>query len=173
MTPDFTYFIRDIGKKKNDKVVISNFICITLLCGIFQTCWQMVNTYYWDKNIQYMKSELKKHDSPLYIPAEHPEIANFHNEELRRYIWHSTYAFTSILFSDTYEQKTLLMHYDEKIDDGNLTFRDALYVKPDVSNVMSIPFGTTIDIKNKYWDLTKCALALDKYNKENNIQTWE
>ena len=170
----FTCFIlADILNKKNNKVVISNFICITLLCGIFQTCWQMVNTYYWDKNIQYMKSELKKHDGPLYIPSEHPEIANFFNDERRRYIWHSTYAFTSILFSDTYEQKTLLMHYDEKIDEGNLTFRDALYVKSDVPNAMSIPFGTTIDIKNKYWDLTKCAVALDKYNKENNIQTRE
>ena len=170
----FTCFIlADILNKKNNKVVISNFICITLLCGIFQTCWQIVNTYYWDKNIQYMKSELKKHDGPLYIPSEHPEIANFFNDELRRYIWHSTYTFTSILFSDTYEQKTLLMHYDEKIDEGNLTFRDALYVKSDVPNAMSIPFGTTIDIKNKYWDLTKCAVALDKYNKENNIQTRE
>lgn len=167
------FYISDLKQIKYSPTVISNLICIILLCCITQTCWQMVNTYYWDKNIQYMKSELKKHDGPLYIPSEHPEIANFFNDELRRYIWHSTYTFTSILFSDTYEQKTLLMHYDEKIDEGNLTFRDALYVKSDVPNAMSIPFGTTIDIKNKYWDLTKCAVALDKYNKENNIQTWE
>ena len=165
--------LADILKKKNNKIVITNLICITLLCGIFQTFWQIVHTYYWNENIQYMKSELKKHDGPLYIPSEHPEIANFDNEELRRYIWHSGYAFESIIFSDTYEQKTLLMHYDEKIDDGNLTFRDALFVRKDIPNAISIPYGTTIDIKNKYWDLTKCAEALDKYNKENNIQTWQ
>jgi hypothetical protein len=167
------FYISDLTNKKYSPTILSNLICIVLLCGITQSCWQIVNTYYWDKNIQYMKSELVNHNKPLYIPSEHPEIANFFNKELRRYIWHSSYAFTSILFSDTYEQKTLLMHYDQKIDDGNLTFREALYVKPNVSNAISIPFGTTIDIKNKYWDLTKCAEALDKYNKENNIQTWE
>lgn len=169
----FYIFLTDIFNKKINPTKLANLFCIVLLCGIFQTFWQYVNTYYWNENIQYMKSELQKHDEPLYIPAEHPEIASFANEELRRYIWHSGYAFESIIFSDTYEQKTLLMHYDEKIDDGNLTFRDALFVRKDIPNAISIPYGTTIDIKNKYWDLTKCAEALDKYNKENNIQTWQ
>lgn len=169
----FYIFLTDIFNKKINSAKLTNLFCIILLCGIFQTAWQCINTYYWNENIQYMKSELQKHEGPLYIPAEHPEISNFHNAELRRYIWHSGYSFISILFSDTYEQKTLLMHYDEKIDEGNLTFRDALYVKPNTKNAISIPYAATIDIKNKYWDLTKCAEALDKYNKENNIQTLE
>ena len=153
--------------------MLSNLICIVLLCGITQSAWQMVNTYHWDKNIQYMKNELQQHNETLYIPSEHTEIATFHNHELRRYIWHSTYAFTSILFSKSYEQKTLLMHYDEEIDKGNLTFRKNLFVKQNIENAISIPLGTIISIKNKFWDLTNCAKALDRYNKENNIQTLE
>lgn len=167
------FYISDLTKKKYNSTVLSNLICIVLLCGITQSAWQMVNTYHWDKNIQYMKNELQQHNETLYIPSEHTEIATFHNRELRRYIWHSTYAFTSILFSKSYEQKTLLMHYDEEIDKGNLTFRQNLFVKQNIENAISIPLGTIISIKNKFWDLTNCAKALDRYNKENNIQTLE
>ena len=162
--------IFDILKKETNQTKLSNFICIVLICGITQTCWQMVNTYYWNKNIQYMKNELNSVETPLYIPSEHPEISSFHNRQLRKYIWHSIYATTSVLFSDTYEQKTMLMHYDEEIDEANTTKREYLYVIPDKKNKMNIPFDTEIDIKNQFWDLTKCAEALDIYNKEHNIK---
>ena len=131
----------------------------------------MVHTYYWNKNIQYMKNELASVESPLYIPSEHDEISSFNNNQLRRYIWHGIYACTSILFSDTYEQKTLLMHYDEEVDAANHTCREYLYVIQDQENMMNVPFNTMIDIKNRFWDLTKSAEALDKYNKEHNINT--
>ena len=163
--------IFDILKKEVNKTQITNFICIVLLCGITQTCWQMVHTYYWNKNIQYMKNELASVESPLYIPSEHDEISSFNNNQLRRYIWHGIYACTSILFSDTYEQKTLLMHYDEEVDAANHTCREYLYVIQDQENMMNVPFNTMIDIKNRFWDLTKSAEALDKYNKEHNINT--
>ncbi len=151
----------------------TNLICIVLLCGIVQTLWQINNTYYWNKNIIYMKEELAKTNELLYIPTEHEEMSGFHNEELRRYIWHGVFTPTSILFSDNYEQKTLLMTYDVQPDPGNVIDRSALYVRPDNSGKMSVSFGSIIDIKNKYWDLTKCAKALDEYNKKNNIQTRE
>ena len=62
-------------------------------------------------------------------------------------------------------------NYDKIQEDGNLTFRERLYVYPNVENKMSVPYGATINIKNKFWDLTNCAKELDKYNKEHNIQT--
>ena len=134
----------------------------------------MVNTYYWDKNIKYMKAELEKTNALLYIPSEHELIADFHTPTLRRFIWHGAYAFTSILFSDTYEQKTLLVNYDFSDDNiGNQTFRERLFILPNDKNYMMIPYGRVIKIKNKYWDLTKCAEALDKHNKKYNIQTWQ
>lgn len=120
-----------------------------------------------------MKNELLETNELLYIPSEHEELSGFHNEKLRRYIWHGIFAATSILFSDTYKQKTLLLNYDEIQDPGNNNFRNRLYVVPYNNSEMSIPFGTTISIKNDFWDLTDCAAALDKYNKEHNIETNE
>lgn len=167
------FYVADLKNKKYPPKVISNLICIVLLCGITQSCWQITSTYYWDKNIHYMKNELNKTDELLYLPAEHELIADFHTPTLRRYIWHGAYAFTSILFSESYEQKTLLVNYDKEQDAGNLTFRERLYILPQDKNYMMIPYGRVIKIKNRFWDLTKCAEALDKYNKENNIQTLE
>lgn len=168
-------FISDIFREEKNQIKVYNMICIVLICGIFQTTWQLIDTYYWDRNIQYMKQELAKTDEPLYIPAEHELISDFHTPTLRRYIWFGAYAFTSILFSEDYEQKTLLVNYDKSSDEGNITYRETLFVyksgNGEEPTKMSIPYGVTIDIKNKFWDLTNCAKALDKYNKQNNIQT--
>lgn len=166
-------FIIDLIKKEINQTKFSNFICIVLLCGITQTCWQMVNTYYWNQNIQYMKNELASVETPLYIPSEHKEISSFHNNQMRRYIWHSIYTCTSILFSDSYKQKTILMHYDNEVEEANYPCREYLYVIQDLENQMKVPYNTMIDIKNRFWDLTECAKALDEYNKQNNIQTWQ
>ncbi len=164
-------YIFDRFDQKINNVKFINYICIILICGIFQTLWQIVDTYWWDKNIQYLKKELENCNSSLYIPSEHEEISSFHNADLRRYIWHGVYSATSILLSKDYKLKTLLVNYDEQQDEGNGNYRNTLYVVPDRENTISIPYGTFIKIKNKYWDLSDCANALDKYNKENNIKT--
>ncbi len=166
------FLIADIKKIKINNIFLINAICIALLCGCFQSIWQMVNTYYWDKNIQYMKSELVNHNDILYIPSEHPEVGDYHNEELRRFIIHGAYTFTSILFADEYKPKTILMTYDERVEPGDNPFREALYVTSQKIWI-SIPYNVKVKIKNRYWDLTEFAQALDKYNKENNIQTLE
>lgn len=161
--------IKDMVSDRINENRYINFLCIALICCIFQTGWQMVNTYYWNKNIEYMQNEMQNYKELLYIPSEHEEISGFHNKELRRYIWHGIFPATSILFSKEYKQKTLLLSYDKPQDPGNGTFRNRLYVISDKK--MAIPFGTAIDIKNDYWDLTECAKELDKYNKENKIKT--
>ncbi len=163
----------DILKKEINYIRFTNLICIVLLCGITQTIWQMINTYYWNKNIEYMKKEMENCKELLYVPAQHEEISSFHNQSLRRYIWHGVYTPTALLFSDDYEQKTLLMVYDVQLDEGNVLKRDALFVRHDNSGVMSMTFDSIVDIKNKYWDLTNCAKALDEYNKKNHIKTKE
>ncbi len=166
------YLTDRFGGVKNPNKYL-NLICIVLMCSITQTLWQNVNTYYWDNNIQYMRSELNKAGELLYIPSEHEEISSFYNDKLRRYIWHGIYAPTSILFSDNYEQKTLLVNYDECQDEGNLNFREWLFIPKNMENKMAVPYGGFISIKNEFWDLTACAKALDKYNKEHQIQTRE
>ncbi len=163
----------DRFKNEINYTKFANLICIVLLCGITQNIWQSVNTYFWNKNIQFMKSELSKCGEALFAPAEHTEISSFGNQSLRRYIWHNVYTPTAILFSDDYEQKTLLMVYDTLAEENNIMHRESLYVKHDDSGQMSVMFCIIIDIMNKYWDLTKCAEALDEYNKKNHIKTSE
>lgn len=163
--------LKDMMRPNYTYIRWHNLICIALLCAIFQTSWQINDTYFWNKNIKYLKKELIKSKSPLYIPSEHREISSFLNKDLRRYIWHSFYAVTSIAVSDSYKQKTLLVNYDEPKEEGNGIFRNLLYVVPDEENIISLPVGLNASIKNDFWDLTDCAQALDKYNKEHNILT--
>lgn len=162
--------ICDFLKKKINKIKFQNFICIVLICGIFQTCWQIVNTYYWDKNIQFMKNELASVDELLYVPANHPQIADFLHPDARRYIWHNTYPIMSILFSSTYELKTLLLPYDVPLSFSNHSLREFLFVIPNDVNKIHVPLGSKIDFKNEFWNISKCAIAVDKYNKEHNIE---
>ena len=62
------------------------------------------------------------------------------------------------------------MVYDVQPDAGNVIERGDLFVDLEKGK-MSVPFGAYIDIKNKFWNLTNVAIALDEYNKENNIKT--
>ena len=164
------FYIRDLRNKPFNSIRINNIICIALLCCIFQSLWQIVETYYWDRNIQYMKNELKKEEGLLYFPWEHEEISSFMNKDLRRHIWHSTYSALSVLFSETYELKTLLMLYPEEVDPGNIIESDLLYVfNNGEEDFLVVPFGAKLPFKTKFWDVTKCAEALREYNKEHNI----
>ncbi len=164
-------FIFEFYKGKINEVKFQNYLCVVLICGIFQSCWQIVNTYHWDKNLKYMKQELLNCTEPLYLPFEHDEISSFFNPQLRRYIWYSVYTPTSILFSDPKKKAILLTGYEEESPDGNLSLREKLYVVPNKNNAIFIPMGAEISIKNRYWNLIDAAKALDTYNKEHNIKT--
>jgi hypothetical protein len=163
-------YIKDLLNKKSDNNRITNFICIALVCCIFQTCWQIVETYYWDRNIQYMKKELKNEPGRLYFPLEHESISSFYNKDLRRHIWHSTYSAVSVLFSEDYELKTLLMLYPEEVERGNHIEKDLLYVfNNGEEEFLVVPYGAVLPLKTIFWDVTKCAEALKEYNIEHNI----
>ena len=146
-----------------------NYICIILICGIFHCCWQMVDSYYWGKNVKYMNEELWAENVPLYVASEHKTISDFYNPQLRRFIWHFSYTPMSILFSPTYVQKTLLIGYEEDWEPENHSLSKYLYIVPDDRDLMSIPVGATIHIKNQYWDLTDVAVAVDYYNKSHGF----
>ena len=160
-----------VGSQSRYEALIVNSFCIVTVCCIFQMFWQINHTYLWDKNIKYMKSELANCSDILYIPSEHEEISSFWNKDFRKYIWHSVYTSTSILFSDSYKPKSLLMHYDEEYDENNHPFRESLFVPKNSDNIVVVPVGAPLYIKNEFWDLTDFAEALAKYNSENNIKT--
>lgn len=165
-------WIIDIKNIKVSEIKMQNFMCIILLCGITQTCWQLVHCYYFDQNIQFMKKELAKSEKLLYVPEEHEEISGIKNNQLHRYIYPSIFAATSILFSENYEQKVLLSHYFTPID--FVTFRNRLFVVKNPSGsqneIISIPQDSYVRIKNRFWDLTECAKAVEQDNNAKNIK---
>ena len=164
--------ISDKILKKYNSIRVQNFICIIIMLCLFQTFWQIIETSFWYKNIMYMKEELAKAKEPLYIPSEHEElISDFHEPNIRRYIWHWVFINTSILFADEYKPKTILMNYDEPIDPGNATYREYVYVPNYRQDLLNVPADIFIHQKNRFWDLTDIAKAIDKYNKEHNIKT--
>ncbi len=160
----------DLKNKEITPIKLQNFICIVLMCGIFQSAWQIVDSYFWNQHVEYMKTELRQNDGALYIPHQHEEMHGFYNDQLRRFFWLNYYAAISIIFSENYNQKTLLLHPDFPPFEGDRTDREELFVVSD--DYISIP-PHQINIKGKFWDLTECAKALDKYNKENNIPTYK
>ncbi len=161
--------IIDFSAKKISSTILSNILTIAIICGIAQTAWQMNNTYWWGKNVKYLKTELQNSKDLLYIPEDHEEISSFYNKKLRRYIWHFSYAATSLTFADTYEIKTLLSHYNTDSDPGNMAYRDwfALAKNKDYFWIPTV----RILRKNKFWDAQKATEELGKYNKQNKIQT--
>jgi hypothetical protein len=148
-----------------------------LLCGMVLTSWGIVNTFYWNKNIDYMKNMVENTNTPLCFPPENDknEISSFWNENSRRYIWNSNFVSTALIFYPDYKVKTILMHYDNKDNKdygGNFIRREALFAIPE-KNIMGIPYTEVITTKNKFWDITVPAKALSEYNKKHKIKTLE
>lgn len=157
----------DIFKKRPTDIFYTNLLTLALICGIAHTFWQINNSYWFNKNIEYMKQEMKNSTDPLYIPENHPEMSSFYNKDLRRYIWKYSYASYSILFSPTKEVKTLLLEpvSREEADDTQY-FHDWLYVEKDHIIVPCIK----LHIKNEFWDTTKVSGALGLYIKDHPVK---
>lgn len=144
--------------------LIKKCLIPVLLCGITLTSWQMVNTYYWNKNLKYFMTELKNYSQAVYVPEKHEVLSSFNNKDLRRYIWHCVYITTAIALDNEYKIKTLPIHYQKEYEIGNLTYYEFIYPKLE-NGILNIPFNTEINIKNEFWDLSEFADALEKYKK--------
>lgn len=153
--------------KKDLRDYVQKFYIPVLLCGITLTCLQIVHTYYWNVNIDYLKKEIASCEEPLYIPEQHEEISSLNNSNLRRYIRKGSYLTTALIFDKNYKIKTLLVHNicDSSTDDS---FYGSLYPVFEEGKI-SIPYGEKINIVNKFWDLTDVVVPLDEYIKSNNI----
>lgn len=160
--------ILDAIKKKPSEVLCANILTIALICTISQTIWQINNSYWFNKNIEYMKNELKVCKSFLYVPEEHnSEMGSFFNKDSRRYLWNFAYTASSILFAPNKEIKTLLIQPQENTDGGgNLSYRDYLCVNDEKHFI--IPTAI-ISRENSFWDATKVTKALNEYNKSHGL----
>ena len=160
--------LKDIFNKKINVIMQNNILTVSILVGVALTLWQINNTYWWNKNIEYMQNILQKCESPLYVPNPNdPPISKFFENDKRNYIWHADYTALSIIFAKDYKVKTILGIYDKQYEEANATERQLLFSADDT---LYMPY-VSVKIKNKFWDLTEPAKALDIYNTTHNIET--
>ena len=167
-------FVSRIKKFPECKALIEKLYVPVLLCAITTTAWQVVTTYFWNENVSYLINEVKKCEGPLYMPSyeEDKEISSFWNQYGRRFIWNANIVTTALVVIPDYNVKSLVMHYNTERDKSNPTLRAMQFVNTE-KGLIGMPYYCAVKIKNKFWDLTKPAKALDKYNKEHSVQTME
>ena len=102
------------------------------------------------------------------IPTLEREISSFHNQELRRFIWHGTFPTLSILLSDTKEQKPLLLTHETEENDADREYHEEFFSYEN-NEMINLPVVGPIQTKTIFWDLTKATEAFAKYQKEHNI----
>lgn len=168
-------FYARLKKFPENKEFFEKLYIPVLLCGITLSAWQIVTTFYWNENVGYMKECIKNCDQPLYSPSveKDKEIASFFSPTLRRFIWNANFVSTALALEPKYEITTMIMHPDEKlIDPNNPSKRGQQFVVAD-KGFIGMPYDEIVDIKNKFWDLTVPAKALDKYNRTKAVETNE
>lgn len=165
-------FLARLKKIPENTALIKNLYVPVLLCGMTLTAWQIVTTFYWNENISYFKEEVDKCESPLYFPSENPqkEISSFFNKENRRFIWDANLFTTALMVTPETKINTIVTHYEQPRDENNPTLREMQFVLPN-EGILGVPYNDVIYIKNKFWDLTEPAQALDEYNEKNLIET--
>lgn len=167
-----------IAKLKNipeQKKLIEKMYIPVLLCGITLSAWQIVTTYYWNQNVAYMKECINNSKESLYIPStdSEKEIASFFSPTLRRFIWNANFVSTALALEPNVVVNKIILHYEndeENVD--NPSQREQQFVVLD-KGVIGMPYFGVINIKNKFWDLTEPAKALEEYNKKHSIKTNE
>ncbi|MCR5260959.1 MAG: hypothetical protein K6C94_03900 [Candidatus Gastranaerophilales bacterium] len=153
---------------ENKDILINNALVPVLLCGICLTLWQMVHTYYWNQNVDFMLEQVQNCEDALYIPSEQEEISGVDNSDLRRYILHKNSSATQIIFDKNYTVTTLLLTNEEDDNDLDKNYRENLYYLPDDEKI-NLPPDFQVPVQNKYWNLRDAADALNAYNYEHGI----
>lgn len=168
-------FVARLKKIPEKKEILNNLYIPVLLCGITLTVWQTVTTFYWNENVSFLKDKIKSCETPLYFPSieQNEEIASFFSPTLRRYIWNANCISTALALEPDYEIKKIIVHYDENEKTKDNPSKRAQQFVILEKGVIGMPYSEVIDIKNKFWDLSEPAKELDKYNRENSIQTLE
>lgn len=163
----FVIILTDYFKKHFSDTFLTNLITVSITVGIAHNIWQINNTYWWNNAVNSLKNDLITNNKPLFIPEEHNFYFDFGNAKTR-YISPFSYTATSVIFSDLYEIKHILVQpKDNSINPG--AGRDNLFYIED-KRCLNLP-AAIINEKNKFWDLRKSIKALNEYNQKNIQQS--
>jgi len=162
----FIFVLMDFLKKKFSDTFITNVITIAITVGITHNLWQINNTYWWNNAVNSLKQDLITNNKPLFIPEEHNFCFDLENAKTR-YISPFAYTAISIIFSDTYEIKYLLVQPEDDTINPGAGRENLFYIKE--WKCLRLP-ATIINEKNKFWDLRHVINALNEDDKKKNIQ---
>lgn len=163
----FVIILTDYFKKHFSDIFLTNLITVSITVGIAHNIWQINNTYWWNNAVNSLKNDLITNNKPLFIPEEHNFYFDFENAKTR-YISPFSYTATSVIFSDLYEIKHILVQpKDNSINPG--AGRDNLFYIED-KRCLNLP-AAIINEKNKFWDLRMSIKALNEYNQKNIQQS--
>lgn len=141
------------SKKLN--VILYNTFFVILIVGIINTMYQIENSYLFHKTISEYKHFINSEKVMFISPTDNNQ--KFYDNKFHNLCFNcDTYTIDSIIFNPNYKIKSIVMN-NNKSEDCPKVF----YFK---ENTLNLPFCTTIDVKNKYWDISllKQKIEADK-----------
>jgi len=162
----FTLVLMDFLQKKFSDTFLTNVITVAITVGITHNIWQINNTYWWNNAVNSLKKDLITYNKALFIPEEHNFYFDLGNAK-KRYISPFSYTAMSIIFSDTYEIKHILVQPEDDTINPGAGRENLFYIKE--WKCLKLP-AAILNEKNKFWDLRNVISALDEDDKKKNIQ---
>ncbi len=148
-------FVLTLFNKKIPQIVCTNLLSLALICGIFQIAWQINNSYWFNKNINFMRNKLLECNTELCY-LDDIEISSYNNSSLRRFIWNYNYVPYSIIFSKNRNIDRILMPPFSGKGLGE-SMRENIKIKDEMLDVCFY----LVSVKNDFWDLTEAVKKLD------------
>lgn len=136
-------YVIDRFKIKVNKAFYTNVLSIICILGTFYTVRQLNHSYRFYKDYKVYREKLAKMSEGIVTSDE---LADFYSlSGLSIYHTMDTYTSESILFSKNKKINSIIVPSEIK--------EDAQYDISVKGNKLSLPY-VSIDVKNKYWDLT-------------------
>lgn len=151
-------FAIDYFKIKLGNIFYTNMLTIICFTGILYALWQINHSYLFYKDYRYFQTKLDTISENIVAPDEITDV--YSHSQLRRYHDEGMSSAESILFSDTKTITPLILTEKDVSFDNSKDYK--FYIGK--SGRLHLPY-VTIDVKNKFWDLTS-AVSEIKSNKD-------
>lgn len=154
-------FKERIGIEKLNNI-IKNSLFVVLIIGIINTVFQIQISYLFNSKTKELNNLTIKNKAVFVVPTR--DMNNFYKKPFNNICFNcDTYSFDSIAFNPNYKIDKIIIY-----DKTNPNCPHEFYFK---DGKLNLPFNTTINIKNKFWDMTPLQEKLEN-NKalQNKIE---
>lgn len=145
-------FKEKIGVEKlND--IVKKSLFLTLIVGIINTIFQIQCSYLFNNTIDELNNITEKNNETFIVPSK--DMDDFYNKPFCDICFNcDTYSFDSISFNKNYKiDKVVIYDKTNPLCPHEFYFQDGK---------LNLPFATTVNIKNKFWDMSPLEEKLKK-----------